>query len=81
MLRGFFCNDNGTPSGNRFLLFIIVAALISWGNLIVCKSGVIPEIPSTWVYIIGIFSGVIIGTKVTAAAVEIKSADANTVPQ
>ena len=73
MLRGFFCNDNGTPSGNRFFLFIILIGLISWANLIVCKTAVIPEVPSSWVYIIGIFSGVVLGTKVSAAVASAKT--------
>ena len=72
MLTGFFSNDDGTPSGNRFFLFIVLAALILWANLIVCKTSIIPEIPSSWVYVIGIFSGVIIGTKVTAGVVTVK---------
>jgi TRAP-type C4-dicarboxylate transport system permease small subunit len=81
MFKGFFCNDNGTPSGNRFFLFMILAALISWANLIVCKNAVIPEVPSSWIYIIGIFSGVVMATKVAAATVEIKTNDANTAAQ
>lgn len=71
-LRLFFCNDDGTPSSNRFFLFIVLVMLILWSNLIVCKTGIIPEIPQTWVYIIGIFSGVVLGTKITTGVVAVK---------
>ena len=74
LIRGFFSNDDGTPSGNRFFLFLIITALITWASMIVFKSSVIPEIPSTWVYVIGIFSGVVLGTKVKDGLVEIKTA-------
>jgi hypothetical protein len=73
MLRGFFSNDDGTPSGNRFFLAIVLTALITWANLIVCEKNEIPEIPSTWVYVIGIFSGVIVATKITTGVVTVKT--------
>ena len=75
MLRGFFSNDNGTPSGNRFFLFIVIVALISWANLIVVRTSAIPEIPSTWVWVIGIFSGVVAATKGIAAVVAVKGCE------
>jgi len=79
MLRGFFSNDDGTPSGNRFFLGITLTCLLLWANLIVCRTLVIPEIPATWVYVIGIFSGVIIGTKITSGVV-VATKPGNTTP-
>lgn len=73
-IKGIFSNDDGTPSSNRVFLFIILCAIISWANMIVCKTCLIPVIPDCWLYLVGIFSGVVIGTKVTAAVQAVKGA-------
>lgn len=74
-LRQMFSNDNGTASSNRVFLAVIVAALLSWANLIVVKTNVIPEVPSTWVYLVGVFSGVVAFTKGADAYKETKGAN------
>ena len=78
-LRLFFCNDDGTPSSNRFFLGIILLMLLLWSNLIVCKTLTIPEIPQTWVYVIGIFSSVVLGTKITTGVETVKGCDNATI--
>jgi hypothetical protein len=65
--RKVFSNDDGAPSSNRVFLAAILVVLIIWGNLIVVRTGSIPAIPETWLYLVGIFSGVVAFTKGAAA--------------
>jgi hypothetical protein len=56
-IKSVASNDNGVGSSNRISLMVIVAALIIWSTVVVWRTGAIPEISESWIYLVGIFVG------------------------
>lgn len=54
-LRQILSTESGQGSSNRACLVVTVASLVCWASLIAWRTGAIPEIPDSWIYVIGIF--------------------------
>jgi uncharacterized membrane protein HdeD (DUF308 family) len=62
-----FCNDNGSPSSNRVFLALVLVFLLHWATQIMERKSAIPDIPDGWLWLIGIFSGIVAVTKFSKA--------------
>lgn len=68
------CNDQGQPSANRIILCVLMMAVISWENLIVCHKLEFADIPQGILWLAGIFSGVIVASYAKTATIAGKGA-------
>jgi hypothetical protein len=69
------CNDQGQPSANRVILCFLMLAVISWENLIVCATMKFADVPQGILWLVGIFSGVIVTSYAKTAFIAGKEAD------
>jgi hypothetical protein len=73
--------DTGQASTQRVCLLLIVVAMVAWTSSIVIKSAAIPNIPDTWVWLIGVFVAGVSGGKAIDAYKTVKTTPAGEVTQ
>ena len=60
MIRFFaqmFNEPNGKTSSQRVCLFLVLVCVLVWSTMIVREKMLIPPLPDTWVWLIGILLG------------------------
>lgn len=50
-------SNTGDVSSNRLFLASVIFSLLGWTSVVVAQTGIIPEIPASWVTVVGIFVG------------------------
>jgi hypothetical protein len=55
--------DTGQASTQRVCLILTIVALVAWSSDIVIKTTAIPNIPDTWVWLIGVLVAGVSGGK------------------
>lgn len=73
-IASILSDNKGNGSSQRVAMMLAIVCVLTWASWIVYKTTVIPAIPDTWVWFIGLLVTGIAGDKTITAVKEVKSA-------